>query len=133
MDLLVCAYPLYLTHEYYLNQNDNSNLSFLTVWWSTFGMITLAENYASVNNLPFYWILKSGVMVSLYSADYRKWLTENALSTAAIAGKTLKNVVGNVVNEHFPKVKEYVNVSPATSSSTQSQNHGWFGGWFNSK
>jgi len=127
MDLLVCAYPLYLTHQYFSNQNDVANLPFIAVWWSSFGVISLAENYANIDNLPFYWLLKSGVMVSLYSADYRKWLTENALTTATSVGTIMKNGVVKIANEHFPKMKEYVEKNEVTKDKPVVS---WFTNWF---
>lgn len=133
MDLLVCTYPLYLTHQFYSDQSDVSNLPFLAVWWSTFGAITLAENYANIDGLPFYWIIKSGALIGLYSSDYREWLTKNALSTAAIAGTKIKDGVVNIVNEHFPTVKKYIKIdesgkdeSTGTTGSIQSDDR-WFG------
>ena len=134
MDLLICTYPLYLTHQYYGDQTDNTNLPFLAVWWSTFGAITLAENYANIDGFPFYWVIKSGVLISLYSSDYREWLTKNALSTVAVAGNKIKDGVVTIVDEHFPTVKKYIKLDKNTDSSDQNQNQnnrlsrGWFSG-----
>ena len=102
MDLFVCAYPLYLTHQFYVDQTNTVNLPFLTIWWSTFGAITLGENYANINGFPFYWMIKSGVLFSLYSSDYREWLTKNALSTISVASNKVKDGVVKIVDEHFP-------------------------------
>jgi hypothetical protein len=132
MELLVCLYPMYLTHQYYSNQSETVNLPFLAVWWSTFGTISLAENYANINHLPFYWILKSSVLLSLYSSDYRKWLTENALSTVAVAGDSLKKGIIKITQEHFPKMltTEHVEKSEKTKVSNTID---WFSSWVYSK
>ena len=128
MDLLVCAYPLYLTHQYYSNQTETSNLPFLAVWWSAFGAITLSENYANIDSLPFYWMIKSGALISLYSSDYREWLQQNALSTVAIAGTKVKDTVVTIVDEHFPAMKQYIKL-PSKEGRTESPMTGWFS-WF---
>lgn len=139
MDLLICAYPLYLTHQYYSNQTDASNLPFLAVWWSTFGAVTLAENYANIDGIPFYWMIKSGAMLGLYSSDYREWLTKNALSTIAIGSSKLKDGAVNIINEHFPSLKQYVHLDSsyvmdsADAKKNNDISNGWFSSWWTNK
>ena len=138
MDLLICAYPLYLTHQYYSNQTNAENLPFLAVWWSTFGAITLAENYANIDGVPFYWLIKSGIMIGLYSSDYRDWLTKNTLSGIATTTEKLKNGAVNIINEHFPAVKQYIKLNANSNTNTNiepnpNSNGGWFSGWWKSK
>lgn len=136
MDLLISAYPLYLTHQYYTDQTDTSTLPFLAVWWSTFGAIALAENYANIDGIPFYWMLKSGAMIGLYSSDYRDWLAKNALSTVATGTSKLKDGAVNIINEHFPAVKQYIrldNTDDPEADKTEKGTSGWFSGWFGNK
>ena len=136
MDLLICAYPLFLTHQYYADMRNTTNLPLLTVWFSTFTVISLAENTLNIDNLPFYWIIKPGVMLSLYSSNYREWLTQNALSTVTSAGNRFKNAALTIIDEHFPAIKQYIptistqNNPNNPNESNVRTNNGWFGGWF---
>mgnify|MGYP000551362824 CR=1 FL=1 len=128
MDLLVSAYPLYLTHQYYSTQ-ATEHLPLLSVWWSSFGVISLAEKYASIDNIPFYWITKTGVLLALYSSEYREWLQKHVLTTASSLGYKIATSTSKIIDEHFPIVKEYIKLKlPNDTSDKTSVSQGWFSG-----
>ena len=140
MDILVCAYPLFLTYQYYVTPTSTTDdLEFLAVWWSSFGTITLLENYAGLDNIPLYSFLKGGILLSMYSSSYREWLTGNALQGITSGLKKAKQTTISIVDEHFPKVKEYIKLdteqegdSSANGSNGSSGSNGWFG-WLSSR
>ena len=133
MDILISAYPLYLTYGYCLDQSEATNLPFLTIWWSSFGILTLGENYAGIDRFPLYWVVKSGVLLSLYSSEYRDWVTTYALKGVVNVGSTVKNGSVKIINEHFPSVKKYVNIDGNDqdhNNNREKLSKGWFSNWF---
>lgn len=135
MDIIVCIYPLYLTYQEYIQpadsgqptiptQSDLDNLSFLTVWWSTFGTFSLLEQYAGLSSLPFYSFSKAGILLTMYSTNYRKWVTEKTLEGVSFMTKKGQDIGISVIKEHWPNVTKYIKLDG--EKDKDEQKNGWF-------
>lgn len=133
MDLFICTYPLILTYQYYTIPEFKDNLEFLTIWWSSFGTFTLLEEYAGIDNLPFYTLLKGGILVSMYSSTYRESITKHTLDGVTIGLQKAKSTVKSIIDEHFPQMNEYIKIPDEQETQTPTQSwFSWFS-WFSRK
>lgn len=136
MDLLLCTYPLFLTYNYYQtpipNSDSDSELPFLVAWWSTFGSLSLMENYAGLHNLPLYSFAKGGILLSMYSKDYRAWMMNHAFEGVKRIASEGKDVGLSIIDEHCPSLKQYVNLG---NNNNPGKDTSWFEwvGWSKKK
>ncbi len=146
LDILLCMYPLYLTMDYYGTltgantkkvPQEIQTVSFLVVWWSSFGILKLLEANFGVTNIPFYSIIKIVMLTGLFSADYRKLVVNNTLQFTGYIVRTSQRFMFPILNEHFPALNKYIDLSAPIElrASTPASSSGWrFGlkSYFNS-
>jgi hypothetical protein len=101
------------------------------VWWSTFGILKLLEANFGVTNIPFYSIIKIVLLTSLYLTEYRSWMTQNTSQYAVVVTDKLRRLLFTVLNEHFPSIKQYINIDlpPVVEPDmSKEETTGWLSG-----
>lgn len=130
MDFLVCVYPLYMTYEYYHDDNTiiDKNIydtSFLVTWWSSFGICTLLERYVGLGSFPLYSVWKGMTLVSMYSTSYRELIINRILFGLSTVWEKGRQIGISIINERFPSLNQYIRIN----SFEKERRNGWFNGW----
>lgn len=120
MDLLLVLHPLYLTYTVItttdftssnINNTTISNLNFLMVWWSIFGVLSIFERYTSLCNTYFYTLFKVGVLCALYSDYYRNYILTNILYAVHRAANVVTRILYDILVKYFPQLKPQNNIT----------------------
>ena len=106
-------------------------VSFLVVWWSSFGILKLLETNFGVTGIPFYSIIKIVLLTGLFSADYRELVANNTLQFTGYIVRTSQRFMFPILNEHFPALNKYIDLRvpvESTTSATSTVTTGWLSG-----